>query len=81
MKKNIKHKCLSDGVAKVLPVFNGYTVDVRLRQFRKADPKTGMEFIDFSSPTGDDMLEEYLGTLDENSTEFRNISAYIFARE
>jgi len=81
MKKNIKHGCVSGAMVTVLPVFKGYTVDVRLRQFRKADPKTGMEFIDFSSPTGDDMLEEYLGTLDENSTEFRKISAYIFARE
>ncbi len=81
MKKHIKHGCALSAMVKVLPVFNGYTVDVRLREFRKGSSETGMEFIDFSSPEGDDLLEEYLGTLDKNSAEFRKISAYIFAKE
>jgi len=80
MKKHIKQEYALDGMVKVLPVFKGYTVDVRLRQFRKGSPETGMEFIDFSSPEGDDMLEEYIGTLDKNSPDFRKIAGYIFTR-
>lgn len=34
---------------RLLPVFNGYTVDLRLRQFRKAVPGVVLEFIDFES--------------------------------
>jgi len=79
-KKHIKHCIAPKAMVKVLPVFNGYTVDVRLRQFRKANLETGMEFIDFSSPEGDDLLEEYLGTLDKYSAEFRKIAACVFTR-
>lgn len=81
MKKHIKKECMSVAMVKVLPAFKGYTVDVRLRQFRKADPgKQSIEFVDFSSPEGDDLLEEYIGTLDKDSTEFREIATYIFTR-
>jgi hypothetical protein len=43
-----------------LPTFNGYTVDARLRQFRKVErgdsPK--LEFINFDSEEGQGLLEE-----------------------
>ena len=46
MKKHIKNNCVLDRMAKVLPVFRGYTVDVRLGQFRKSDPaKQEIEFM------------------------------------
>ena len=43
-----------------LPTFNGWTIDARLRQFRKVErgavPK--IEFIDFDSEEGQELLEE-----------------------
>ena len=44
-----------------LPTFRGYTVDKRLKQFRKVtgiDDKRKIEFIEFDSPEGFDLLEE-----------------------
>ena len=44
-----------------LPTFRGYTVDKRLKQFRKVtgiDGKRKIEFIEFDSPEGFDLLEE-----------------------
>lgn len=41
-----------------LPVFNGFTVDKRLRQFRKAVPHSVLEFIEFDSVQGKKLLEE-----------------------
>jgi len=43
---------------KILPTFNGYTVDVRLREFRRAIPNVTLEFISFDSPKGKELLEE-----------------------
>ena len=42
----------------ILPTFKGYTVDMRLREFRKAIPGVTLEFIPFDSPEGEVMLEE-----------------------
>ena len=36
----------------VLPVFRGYTVDVRLREFRKVNYGSSLEFISFDSLQG-----------------------------
>ena len=58
---------------RVLPTFKGYTVDVKLRQFRKADPETGIEFIDFDSPEGDSLLGEYIESLDITTEEGKGI--------
>ena len=44
-----------------LPTFRGYTVDRRLRQFRKVaghDDERSLEFIEFASPEGQELLEE-----------------------
>ena len=44
-----------------LPTFNGYTVDKRLRQFRKVtgkDDKRMIEFVEFASSEGEELLEE-----------------------
>lgn len=76
---NINENSVRSGM-RALPVFKGYTVDVRLRQFRKANPETGIQSIDFASPQGDDLLEEYLGTLDEKSAEFKEIAAYLLTK-
>jgi len=41
-----------------LPTYNGYTVDRRLRQFRRVDHHTGIEFIEFDSDFGQTLLNE-----------------------
>jgi hypothetical protein len=44
--------------ANILPVYKGYTVDIRLKQFRKCPIDAMMEFIDFDSEKGSGLLEE-----------------------
>ena len=45
---------------KQLPTFKGYTVDERLRQFRKVDKsKPSIDFVEFDSEKGQALLEEY----------------------
>jgi hypothetical protein len=39
-----------------LPTFKGYTVDMRLREFRKATIGEKLEFIPFESPEGKELL-------------------------
>jgi len=43
-----------------LPTFNGYTIDARLRQFRKVEhgENPQIEFIDFDSEQGQELLLE-----------------------
>ncbi|MFC1712836.1 hypothetical protein ACFL6S_04155 [Candidatus Poribacteria bacterium] len=69
------HSCIdTNGTGvRVLPIFRGYTVDVRLRQFRKADRRTGIEFIDFDSPEGDSLIAEYIEGLDITTDEGKEI--------
>lgn len=47
-----------------LPQFEGYTVDLRLRQFRKIT-KTKMEFVDFYSVKGGKMVSRYINFLND----------------
>ena len=42
----------------ILPTFKGYTVDMRLREFRRAIPDVVFEIIPFNSPKGKELLEE-----------------------
>ena len=47
-------------MVKELPTFKGYTVDQRLRQFRKVDrKKPSIDFVDFDSEEGRELLEQY----------------------
>ena len=43
-----------------LPTFNGWTIDARLRQFRKVSrgESPEIEFIDFNSEQGQELLAE-----------------------
>lgn len=50
-----------------LPVFRGYSVDTRLRQFRNANPDTGVEMIAFDSARGDALLAEYINVIDRRT--------------
>ena len=56
-------------MVKQLPTFKGYTVDVRLREFRKVSSVLGIEFVNFDSPEGDVLLEGFIDTLDANNKE------------
>lgn len=47
---------------KKLPVFNGYTVDLRLSEFRKIKMNKLPEFISFTSDKGARLLSEYRQT-------------------
>jgi hypothetical protein len=42
----------------VLPTFKGYTVDLRLREFRRAIPDVVLDFIPFDSPEGRKLIDE-----------------------
>ena len=42
----------------MLPVFKGFTVDIRLRQFRKMEYGKLPEFIPFDSPRGEDLIAD-----------------------
>ena len=43
---------------RILPTFKGYTVDMRLKEFRRAIPEVTLEFIQFNSPEGQKLLSE-----------------------
>jgi hypothetical protein len=43
---------------RILPTFKGYTVDMRLKEFRRAIPEVTLEFIPFNSPDGQKLLSE-----------------------
>ncbi len=46
-------------MVKELPKFKGYTVDERLKQFRKVDmEKPSIDFVDFDSEKGKELLDE-----------------------
>ena len=65
-------------MVKRLPVFRGFTVDARLRQFRKADLATGIKFVDFDSEEGDALLAELVGSIDAGSEEGRSFLIDLF---
>lgn len=49
---------------KELPDFQGYTIDFRLKQFRKINrEKLKIEFINFESPEGRKLLTKYYESL------------------
>jgi len=56
-----------------LQTFKGYTVDFRLRQFRKVPSDAWPEFIDFDSPEGeklcDEMHEEAIKEINKRSAQ------------
>lgn len=45
-----------DGIYQ-LPTFKGYTVDMRLKEFRKANFGEKIEFVPFDSPKGKELLD------------------------
>jgi hypothetical protein len=56
-----------------LPTFKSYTVDIRLKEFRKVDPQKGLEFIPFDSPRGDKLLNGFIKTINADTNEGREM--------
>jgi hypothetical protein len=48
-----------------LPTIDGYTIDVRLKEFRKMNLGEEPEFISFDSEKGQELLKEYYNELDK----------------
>jgi hypothetical protein len=48
-----------------LPLFKGYTIDIKLGQFRKIS-KEDLVFIDFDSEEGEHLLHEWINLIDKN---------------
>ena len=62
---------------RILPVFKGWTVDARLKEFRKVTRNGEITFLPFSTEEGDNLLTLYVRSLDVDSQEFREISLSI----
>ncbi len=62
-------------MVKKLPLFNGYTVDLRLKQFRMITGEK-LFFFDFNSKKGEKILKEYIQSLNKKSSEFKEILKY-----
>ncbi|OPY88328.1 MAG: hypothetical protein A4E71_00539 [Smithella sp. PtaU1.Bin162] len=70
MSKNLNtNEETHESMATALPEFKGYTVDIRLGQFRKVSRKDNpsIEFLDFDSAEGKKLVIEYIQSLDEFS--------------
>lgn len=65
-------------MTRFLPVFKGYTVDARLKEFRKADLNQPLEFISFDSPKGERLLVQYVKSLNLNDKRDYQIASEIF---
>lgn len=62
----------------VLPTINGFTIDVRLKQFRKIEPNGKMVFINFQTDEGDELLEAFIATLDTSTKEGHDMLVSLF---
>ena len=50
---------------RILPTIDGYTIDERLREFRRFEPPHGeIEFVPFDSPKGRELREKYRRSLE-----------------
>jgi hypothetical protein len=63
---------------KKLPIFKGWTVDLRVREFRKVHydatgQPCGMEWLRFDTQEGDELLGEFIETIDKNSPLWQEI--------
>jgi hypothetical protein len=48
------------GSVKALPVFRGYAVDLRLKEFRKLELGKSFQVIPFATPDGDELLTAWM---------------------
>ena len=57
----------------ILPKFEGYTVDIRLKEFRRVNLHQGFEFIPFDSLKGDMLLEGFIEAINADTNEGREM--------
>ena len=55
-----------------LKEFEGYTIDLRLKEFRIIKNKE-IKFIRFNSDEGKELLNKYIKSLDKESKEFKEL--------
>ena len=60
-----------------LPTFKGYTVDPRLKQFRRAEYGKALEFIEFDTLEGWELLIELLEAIPHDGRLFYELLAEI----
>lgn len=57
-----------------LPKFKDWTIDLKLRQFRKVDmDKPSIQFVEFDSLEGDELFNEIIKGLDKRKMEDRKL--------
>ena len=64
---------------RLLPVFKGYTIDIRCGQIRKVDWGELPVFIDMNSEEGRKIIDEYAPTLDMDNPKDERIMDSLFA--
>ena len=64
-----------------LPIYNGWTIDIRLKQFRKLNDQTGLDFVHFDSEEGKEIFKEYAQSrhdeLCEEANDYLQVVLYI----
>ncbi len=60
-----------------LPTFKGYTVDTHLKEFRRAEYGKALEFIEFDSLEGYELLTELLEAIPHDGRFFYELLAEI----
>lgn len=64
-----------------LPIIGGYTIDLRLGQFRRVDhKKPSIDFIDFNSEEGNKVFEKIAKSIDRNNKEQVKLMIDIYNR-
>lgn len=68
-------------MATQLPIFKGWTVDIKLRQFRRIKKQgphfAGVEYVNFDSAKGDALLGQYILSLNPKSAEFQEAASAV----
>ena len=62
-----------------LPTFKGYTVDVRLKEFRRIQYGRKCDLIPFDSPKGDALLEKFIATINPRTPQGLQLLSDIWA--
>jgi len=78
MKRKLTKKQEAEIAARTLPVYKGYTIDIRLGQIRKVPLDDLPVFLDFDSEEGDAILSEFVLSLDKRKKRDKEILDKLF---
>ena len=62
----VENRMGGNGGVRSLSVFRGWTVDTRLREFRRVNALGGIEFLWLDTEEGDVLVREYIASLSGN---------------